>query len=134
MRKISEFCIVAPIKYSNWLDYGQGTQQVNEWIDAHNPPDSENLPLNFPSIAYMKDHDLSYQREVRATWEPPFDPSLQRFEERFGGESEAQLQRWETDRVGILQETGVRADIQPMPLRVPGIQRFIREVPISEIK
>lgn len=108
-RHISEFCIVSPVKYGDWLDNGHGTRQVDDWIDTHNPPNSAPFTLDFPSIAYMKDHDFAYQREIRATWEPPFERSQQRFEERLGRESEAERHRWDTDRVGILQERGGEA-------------------------
>ncbi len=134
VRAQSELCIVAPVHYGDWLDGSAGTEQVTRWMDANNSPDSEPNEVIWPSVAYMKDHDLAYQHEVRATWEPPFDLREQRFEELVGVDATAQRNLWDNHRLQILRQQGVRADLQPMPLQVPGIQRFIKEIPLDQIK
>lgn len=125
--------IISPVYYGNWMDFDVGTRRVSEWIDRNNEPDTPPQKIIWPSVAYMKDADLAYQHEVRATWEPPFSPEQQIYVELTGGEAEVNMEKWRSNRMELLSSNAVRFDIQPKSILVPGIQQYVDKVDLTSL-
>lgn len=123
--------IIAPVHYGDWMDFDIDTRRVSEWMERNNEAGVSISELNWPSVAYMKDVDLSYQCEVRATWEPPFSFELQKYHEVYGDEFKKYADIWENSRLSLLSQNGVRYDLQPKCIRVPGIRRYVEEIDLT---
>ena len=134
LSKVAWFGIVHEIYYGDW----ETDPRINDWIDAawidRDPiagisyPDTDAIPR----ITWLKDADLAYQHEVRAIYEP-FTSPVQRNQPHEPDPDGVFAERFRTDRLGLLAERGVRADLKPILLKVPRARDYVSEVAISDI-
>lgn len=130
----ARFGILHEVYYGDW----DRDPRINKWIDDawidHNGLGSDvgvPHPEAFPRIAWLKDEDLAYQREVRAIFEPPSPPrAVQSLLPDLDGERYSAMQ---ADRLTYLKTHGVLPGLKPLFIKVPEARKYLREVLISKI-
>lgn len=132
---LASFGIVHEIYYGDW----EIDPRVSAWIDAAWPnsgpatgrgrvPPQEAIPR----ISWLKDADLSYQHEVRAIFEP-FTLPGEANQPHFPDDDGAITTEFLADRIAFLAKRGVRADLQPLFIKVPKAREYVSEVSVEEI-
>lgn len=131
LSRVASFGIVHEVYYGDW----EADPRINDWIDSAwidcELVDGIPYPHTdaIPRITWLKDADLAYQHEVRAIYEPFTQPGEANQPHELDHDGWF-AERFRTDRLGLLAERGVRADLRPMLIKVPKAREYVSEVPL----